>query len=379
VEIIESEVNIYHVTSRTVRRAFLMGDDYISGQSYAPRRTWIQRRLSRYAPHFMIDIISFCIMANHLHLVVRNRPDLVKAMSDEEVIRAWWAISPKCRNRDGSPANISPKRLAELLLNKEHIRKCRERLSSISWFMRYIKHPVAVWANAEDQRTGHFFEGRFRVTHIETLEQLLNTILYNDLNPIRAGFARSMIDSDHTSGQLRYRAAQCRRELGVDYMPVDAREFLDRAVQHELNAALDSWLSPIELREDEPLLEVPSEAKRLGEPEWDKHKPLSPRSASGLRASDRGVLMISEAKYLELLEMMARREAAGRQGEIPQEMPPILAKLGIGDAAQWLAGYEDFVEEIQKIYQTKVNDDDEANMVKLPLIDPTKTNQDGML
>jgi hypothetical protein len=76
---------------------------------------------------------------------------------------------------------------------------------------------------------------------------------------------------------------------------------------------------------------------------------------------------------------MARREAVGRQGEIPQEMPPILAKLGIGDAAQWLAGYEDFVEEIQKIYQTKVNDDDEAAMIKLPLIDPTKTNQDGML
>jgi hypothetical protein len=26
-----------------------------------------------------------------------------------------------------------------------------------------------------------------------------------------------------------------------------------------------------------------------------------------------------------------------------------------------------------------VNDDDEAAMIKLPLIDPTKTNQDGML
>jgi hypothetical protein len=34
----------YHVVSRCVRRAYLCGVDYITGQSYEHRREWVERQ-----------------------------------------------------------------------------------------------------------------------------------------------------------------------------------------------------------------------------------------------------------------------------------------------------------------------------------------------
>ena len=129
-EINEAEVGIYHITDRCVRRAFLLGRRVDDPEvSYAERREWLHGRLIKLAMTFLIDILGFGILGNHMHLLLRNRPDLVKAMSDEEVIRAWWEISPQYR-RKGKPGRLTPKRLDRLLRNRKHIKQCRERLSS---------------------------------------------------------------------------------------------------------------------------------------------------------------------------------------------------------------------------------------------------------
>ena len=225
-EIIETEVGTYHVITRTVSRAFLMGDDPVNGLCFDGRRRWLLARLIWLAPRFKIDIISFSLMANHLHLVLRNRPDLVENMSDEELIRAWWDISPKYR-KNGEPGPLTPKWLRKLLKDQDHIDSCRERLSSISWFMRYLKHPLAISANKVDHRSGHFFEARYRVKPIKSLAQLSHTMVYTDLNPVRAGLAMSVPESEFTSAQLRLKAIKRRRKLrkkGTDHAKRELRK-----------------------------------------------------------------------------------------------------------------------------------------------------------
>ena len=72
-----NEVGAFHAVQRTVRRAWLCGLDPVSGKSFEHRRTWIQNRLQELAASFGIDCLSFAVMVNHVHVILRNRPDVV--------------------------------------------------------------------------------------------------------------------------------------------------------------------------------------------------------------------------------------------------------------------------------------------------------------
>ena len=57
-----------------VRRAFLCGEDAVSGKSYDHRKQWIRERLEFMASIFAIDLLTYTVLSNHLHLVMRSRP-----------------------------------------------------------------------------------------------------------------------------------------------------------------------------------------------------------------------------------------------------------------------------------------------------------------
>jgi hypothetical protein len=48
-----------------------------SANSYDHRRTWIRDRLESLAGLFGVEIAAFAVMSNHLHVILRNRPDVV--------------------------------------------------------------------------------------------------------------------------------------------------------------------------------------------------------------------------------------------------------------------------------------------------------------
>ena len=73
----ESEPGIYHCINRCVRRAFLCGTDPATGECFEHRKVALQERLAFLAGQLGIDILGFAVMSNHIHVVARNRPDLV--------------------------------------------------------------------------------------------------------------------------------------------------------------------------------------------------------------------------------------------------------------------------------------------------------------
>lgn len=63
----------------------------------------------------------------------------------------------------------------------------REKLSSLSEFMREIKVGFTRYYNRRYNRRGYFWGDRFKSVIVEKGETLVNCLAYIDLNPVRAG------------------------------------------------------------------------------------------------------------------------------------------------------------------------------------------------
>jgi len=94
---------------------------------------------------------------------------------------------------------------AEVNKVNEIVEEWRSRLTDISWFMRILNESIARQANREDNCTGRFWAGRFKSQALLIEAAILACMAYVDLNPIRAGMADCLEDSDFTSIQERLR------------------------------------------------------------------------------------------------------------------------------------------------------------------------------
>ena len=194
----------YHCVGRCVRRAWLCGVDDATGANYEHRRAWMAERLAVLANSFAIQISGYALMSNHYHLVVKICPHRVDSWTDREVYERWTAIysGPPIVHRLMQGANLS---IADIELAKSHLHSWRERLCSLSWFMRSLNEHIARMANAEDGCKGHFWEARFKSQALLDESALLAAMTYVDLNPLRAGMANSIPESNFTSAQQRWK------------------------------------------------------------------------------------------------------------------------------------------------------------------------------
>ena len=263
----------YHCMSRCVRRAWLCGADQLTGQSFEHRRGWIEDRLLALSDIFAVGLYAYAVMSNHVHVVLRVDPAAALGWSDEEVSMRWVRLFPVQIDGAIDPDGCGRKELA-LLGNTERLQRCRQRLGSLSWFMRALNEPIARRANREDGCTGRFWEGRYKCQALLDEAALLACMSYVDLNPIRAGIADDLPSSLHTSAAQRVSAIQG-----------------DAAHARMALTALRSSITanPLSLKAD---------------------------------------------AYLDLIDWTARQLRPDKRGSIAADRPPILAKLGLRDS-QW--------------------------------------------
>ncbi len=199
----DNEVQVFHCISRCVRRTMLCGVDRRTRRDFSHRKEWIRERLEFLAGAFGIEVLAFAVMSNHMHVVVRTRPDVVRGWSDEEVALRWWRLCPGRRDEDGRPSDPTEPELHQLLNDTAGMAERRRRLSNVSWFLKLLTEKIAKRGNLEEKVTGHFWEGRAKIQPLLDETAIAACMAYVDLNPIRAGVASTPEASDYTSVQAR--------------------------------------------------------------------------------------------------------------------------------------------------------------------------------
>ena len=318
--VVEGEVGIYHSWSRCVRRAYLCGHDPVTGRDFSHRKDWIVTRLKLFARCFAVDVCDYSIMSNHLHLVLRTRPDLVDTWSDEEVARRWWTLFPKRKNEDGTAKAPKPKELDVLTADADALAEKRRRLSSLSWFMGRLKEWVARNANKEDDCTGRFWEGRFKCQALVDDAAVLACSMYVDLNPIRAGLAETPEESEYTSAKVRIDARNRRKRTARNKKPRGKKRQAD-------TRAADDWLCPI-LSE----AEVRASRERADDTPEMKQTSTQPDAGTITAATPSpSFLPMRVDDYLRLLDWTGRQIRDDKPGAIPNRLVPILDRLALTD------------------------------------------------
>ena len=304
------EVQVVHCVQRCVRQAFLCGFDQNTGNDYEHRREWIRKRFEFLASVFGIDCLTYTAMSNHIHVVLRARPDVVKEWTDEEVAQRWWKLFPQKKDKTGKALKPTDSDLGMMLNNPARMTQIRERLSDISWWMRCTAENIARRANKEDQTSGRFWQGRYRAQLVLDEASLLACAAYVDLNPIRAAMAATPETSQSTGAKDRI------DDLKQTGQPKKKRR-AKKTHQWERSRRRKSsgWMSPVEINE---------QADPVG----------ADKSDCGRRASKKGFLSIPLTKYLELLDWTGRQIRGDKRGSIPKHLAPILSRLGY-DGHAW--------------------------------------------
>jgi hypothetical protein len=301
--------------------------DSVTGTDYSYRKEWIRQRIEKLASVFGIDVLTYAILSNHLHVVLRSRPDVVAAWSDRQVALRWLQIFPGKRIEEqlGDPTTADVDSLAN---DPERMAIIRLRLSDVSWFMKSLSEPIARFANKQEKCTGCFWEGRFKAQRLLDEAALLACCMYVDLNPVRAAMAESPESSKFTSAYDRIKSAQGKTmESAAAPMQSINREDAAKIVKNS---------SPEELAERR-LAVKKRHGPQVARDAWLAPLALNPRATGpsvnkdGFRASDKGFLDMSLEDYLALLYWTGRQGRDDKSGKITNDYAPILAKLGIAE------------------------------------------------
>ena len=171
---------MYHVVSRFVDRRKVFGDE---------EREVFRAMTGAFAAFHQVEILTFCLMGNHFHLLVRvpERPagfdvplEQVMAMMDRavgpermKVLRSQFRLWERCGGEEGID---------------QWRQRMLARMFSLSEFMKALKQRFSQWYNRRKGRTGVLWEGRYKSVIVQDEAKALRTMAtYIDLNPVRAG------------------------------------------------------------------------------------------------------------------------------------------------------------------------------------------------
>lgn len=323
------EINpFYHIINRCVRRGYLCGYDKKSKKDYSHRKQWVVDLLRRLDLAFAINICAYAVLANHYHLVVWIDQEEARGWSRDEVVRRY-AVIHSARGIEARLNKIKTLGDAGEIEMSNLIELWRERLMSISWFEKCLNETIARAANREDEVSGRFWQGRFTSQPLLDDAALMTCMAYVDLNPVRAGVADSLQESDFTSIQERLRRylTECQRHpassdcggITCDAEPVGSEEGRGSVVQ--AHTVVDG--------------------ENVSGRRMNDGFPLVPFLDETEVAAGRRRLPILRQHYFDLLETTCQIVKCPKRRRLPESIATYLVEFGINPES-WYSGVIDY-------------------------------------
>jgi len=153
---------VYHVISRTA----------LSGLPFTiSDKERLQSLILFYSRVYFTEILGFCLMDNHFHLLVRMFPS---DHGDEASLRERFQLAYK----------------DTLVFSSAQIAAYRQKWSSLSEFIKDIKQGFSRYYNKKNNRKGYLWGDRFKSVIVQDGRTLVNCLAYIDLNPVRANIVK---------------------------------------------------------------------------------------------------------------------------------------------------------------------------------------------
>ncbi len=213
---------IFHIVSRVVDRRFIFGPK---------EKAQFLVFLRRYERFCRVQILSYCLMDNHFHLLVKvpGRPDARPSQVDlmqhvrqtlggtiasnyQARIEFWTGqlargLAVRSGETAGEMAADAHEAAWEVVVGPGedlayHAAGQLEKVSQDIWqrmydlsrFVLSVKQRFSHWFNQENDRKGTLWEERFQAVAVQDGTAVAEIAAYMDLNPVRAGLVQDAKD-----------------------------------------------------------------------------------------------------------------------------------------------------------------------------------------
>jgi REP element-mobilizing transposase RayT len=192
---------VYHCISRIVGKEFLIQEDRF--------KNILQKQIFQVADFCGVEILTYCIMSNHFHVLLRVPVRDPEAISCDELLRRLRVLY----NRSETNLIFWESRLADPITFQAAKDQLLTRMGDVSAFMKELKQRFSICYNRNQARVGTLWAERFKSILVEnTARAMLMVAAYIDLNPVRAGLVAHPKDYRWCGFHHSFHNPQCRLE-----------------------------------------------------------------------------------------------------------------------------------------------------------------------
>ncbi|MGB0370625.1 MAG: transposase [Opitutales bacterium] len=175
--LVRGQSAVYHVVNRVALSSMIL-DDHAKAVFVR-----MMRKQARFAG---VEILAFCVMTNHFHILVRVPEP--REVGDAELLKRFRVLYG-----ESCPASVPQCDVLEEILKKDDEladawrTRLHTRMHNLSAFTGELKQRFSIWFNQNRDNKGTVWSERFRSVIVEDLPEYTAPVAaYIDLNPVRA-------------------------------------------------------------------------------------------------------------------------------------------------------------------------------------------------